>query len=144
MMRLLNFDLMTQQRSLKAPDTMGTPWESRLGPNLDFGGHQLNLQFCPKRGSVEGAELSHECDRLVRSFSLKGHQQSCKMMHDKMVHHAGSHFSKLVKFGHFCRAGPGLNRSIWRDRATAQSHNVRCPDAWCHSKAMPQSFQNPL
>ena len=57
MMRLLKFDLVTQQRSLKAPDTMGTPWESRLGPNLDFGGHQLNLHFCPKWGLVEGAQL---------------------------------------------------------------------------------------
>ena len=57
MMRLPNFDLVTQPRSLNAPDTMGTPWESRLGPKLDFGDLQLNLRFCQKWGAVEGVQL---------------------------------------------------------------------------------------
>ena len=57
MMRLPNFDLVTQPRSLNAPDTMGTPWESKLGPKLDFGDLQLNIQFCQKWGAVEGVQL---------------------------------------------------------------------------------------
>ena len=67
------------------------------------------------------------------------------MIHHKMVHHIGvTLFSAGEAKFFWAWAGPDVDQSIQRDRATAPSHDARCPDAWCHSMAWSQTFQNPL